>query len=136
MQTCKTCSLASRELLRWSFCGPFRRTCSNSSIAKVLWTSANNSKLARMGKYSKSLHMLHLTTPFNQSRSNSAQSLQVVAAHICVKTTAETASLHLYVVDLLEDLEPELTICQQRKSFPFVLSFSHVDPSSDSLNRR
>ena len=75
--------------------------------------------------------MLHLTTPFNQSRSNSAQSLQVVAAHICVKTTAETDSLHLYVVDLPDDVEPELTLCQQRKSFSFVLSFSQVDPSSD-----
>ena len=50
---------------------------------------------------SKSLHMLHLTTPINQSRSNSAQSLEVVAAHVCVKTTAETDSLHSYVVDLL-----------------------------------
>ena len=81
-------------------------------------------------KKSNSLHMLHLTAPFNQSRST-AQSLQVVAAHICVKTTAETDSLHLYVVDLLKDVEPELTICQQRKSCPFVLFFSHVDPSSE-----
>ena len=79
---------------------------------------------------SKSLHKLHLTTPINQSRSNSAQSLHVVAAHICVKTTAETDSLHLYVVDLPDDVEPELTICQQRKSCPFVLFSSHVDPSS------
>ena len=96
--------------MRWSLCGPFRRTCSNSSIANAVWTSANNSNLARMGKYSKSLHKLYLTTPFNQSRSNSVQSVQVVAAHICVKTTAETDSLHLYVVDLPHDVEPELTM--------------------------
>ena len=44
--------------------------------------------------------------------------------------TAETDSLHLYAVDPLEDVELELTLCQQRKSFPFVLFFSHVDPSS------
>ena len=110
--------------------GHFEELVRTRRFANAVWTSANNSKQARMGKYSKNLHLLHLTTPFNQSRSNSVQSLQVVAAHICVKTTAETDSLHLYVVDLLEDLEPELTICQQQKSFPFVLFFSHVDPSS------
>ena len=80
---------------------------------------------------SKSLHKLHLTTPINQSRSNSAQSLHVVAAHICVRQKAETGSFFLCVVDLLEDLETELTLCQQRKSFPVVLSFSHVDRSSE-----
>ena len=81
---------------------------------------------------SKSLHKLHLTTPINQSPvSNSAQSLQVVAAHICVRPKAETNSLLLCVVGQLEDLDPQLTICQQRKSFPFVRSFSHVDPSSE-----
>ena len=86
-------------------------------------------------KTSKSLHLLHPTTPFNQSRSNSAQSLQVVAAHICVKTTAETDSFHLYVVDLPDNVEPELTLSTAEE-----LSFRTVLLSRGSffgsLNRR
>ena len=69
-KSCKHAKLArweSGELLRWSFCDPLRRTCSNSSIAKAF---LDECKQLQTGDW------LHLTTPFNQSRSNSAQSLR------------------------------------------------------------
>ena len=116
----------------WSAHRPFSQVCSDCSASlsknffelvdcRGLVHECKQLQTGENEKDSKSLHRAHLTTPSNQSRSNSAQSLQVVATHICVRQKAETDRLLLCVIDVLEDLEPELTLCQQRKSFPFVL---------------